>query len=269
MILRINKPFAGQIFHIDQSGHMPVLRCEAVLLDDQEQPVKSSMQWLLEIHDNIWPARCPSAKIGRQVVRLQGASVGMGVWSPAFDAPCGGDARLTVSSQWEGQTYSANVPFGIRGRNPAPDAVLKQLGGETSPLAQLAYHVSALRQFDVQGLPLVGKDGAVGMLQLCDPAASSHQRWSWVHNVQAGKALFQRLEGQSRAYLDRHRSGHGIIQYLNDQDLSDGEVLLREILQRFLGGAYWRRDEQAGLWCADPPDDAVDTLLGLRHVEPG
>jgi len=269
MILRINKPFTGQIFHMDQSGHMPALRCEAVLLDNDEQPVKAPMQWLLEIQDNIWPARCPSAKIGRQVVRLQGASMGMGMWAPAFSAACGGDARLTVSAQWEGQTYSANVPFGIRARNPAPDAALSQLGGETSPLAQLAYHLSALRQFDVQGLPLVGKDGAVGILQLCDPAANSQQRWSWVHNVQAGKALFQQLQGQSRAYLDRHRSGRGAIQYLNDQDLSDGEVLLREILQRFLGGVYWRWDEQAALLRANPPDDAVDTLLAARQMEPG
>jgi len=258
MILQIRHPLPNQRIYIDETGFMPMMRCEAYLLDDNDQIIKAPMQWALKITENIWPAQCPSAKIGRQVLNLQGSSIGMGMWMPPFNVVCGGDAMLTVSAEYQGEVYQAVVNFTIRGRNPSPDAVVERLGGKQAPLTRLARHLSALKQFDVQGMPYLGEDGEVGIMQLCEPAAQWSQRWSWMHNVEAAKSKLQRLQGISKGYLDQHREqGH----YPNNLSLSDAAVLLRETLQRFLGGTYWQWDEPNSLWRPDPPDDTLDTLL--------
>jgi hypothetical protein len=258
MILRISHPMRGQLFYVDETGRMPTLRCEASLLASDNQAVKAPMQWTLHISDNIWPGACPSAKMGRQIMRLQGSSVGMGIWMPPFNTVCGGDATLTVSAQYEGEVYEASVSFRIRGKNPSPEAVLARMGGEHTPLTRLAQCLSALKQFDVQGMPFLGEHGEVGIMQLCDPAARWHQRWSWPHNVEAGQALLQQQQGLAKAYLDQHRIDGG---YPNDEALSDAGVLMREMMQRFLGGAYWRWDEPNGQWRRNPPDDTLDKVL--------
>lgn len=258
MILQINHPMPGQLFFIDETGRMPILRCEANLLDNDNQTVKTPMQWSLQITDNIWPGACSSAKIGKQVMSLQGASVGMGIWTPAFHTICGGDVALTVSADYQGEVYQASISFRIRGKNPSPDVVLERLGGEYAPLSHLARFLSTLKQFDVQGMPRLGEHGEVGIMQLCDPAARWPERWSWVHNVAAGKTLLQRAQGIAKAYLDQHRIEGS---YPNDQSLSDDGVWQREMMQRFLGGAYWQWDERKAQWLCNPPDDTLETLL--------
>jgi hypothetical protein len=258
MILQINHPMPAQLFYIDAMGRMPMVRCEASLLDNRNQAVTTPMQWSLQITDNIWPGACPSAKLGRQVMSLQGSSVGMGIWTPPFHTVCGGDATLTVSADYQGRVYRASVRFRIRGKNPSPDAVLERLGGEYSSLSHLARFLSALHQFDIQGMPQLGEHGEVGIMQLCDPAARSAERWSWTHNVAAGKALLQRAQGIAKAYLDQHRVEGN---YPNNQSLGDNGVLQRETMQRFLGGAYWQWDERKAQWQDNPPDDALEILL--------
>ncbi|MCG6971149.1 MAG: hypothetical protein LJE85_15380 [Gammaproteobacteria bacterium] len=281
MKLQISNPTPGQVFYIDALGRMPELRFEACLLNSQNQPMHAPLQWTLQITENIWPGACASAKLGRQVVQLQGTSVGLGIWIPVFNAHCGGDAILTVTAQYQGEDYQASVHFKIRGKNPASDAVVEYIGGELAPLTWLARFVSGLNQFDIQGMPLSGKHGAVGIMQLCNPAAQPHQRWSWVHNVQAGMSLLQRQQGNAKAYLNQHRldgdagrltaipttmqTAHpNANQYPNSESLSDDQVLLREILQRFLGDAYWQWDENIGQWRPNPPDDSVAEVLRLK-----
>ena len=264
MILRIDHPMPGQIFHIDETGHMPMLRCEASLLDKDNQALRAPMKWLLQIADHIWPGACPSAKVGRQVLSLHGTSVGIGIWTPSFPTVCGGEATLTVSADYQGENYQARVNFRIRGKNPSADAVLQRLGGEYSPLRHIAQFLSALKQFDMQGLPYVGDHGEVGIMQLCDPAASWPARWSWVQNIEAGKALMHRAQGSAKAYLDQHRI-EGT--YPNNQSLSDSGVLLREMMQRILGGAYWQWDEHDDQWRRDPPDNSLDTLMQERNIQ--
>lgn len=274
MIIRIDHPLPGQIFYIDALGHMPALRFEACLLDADNQPVKASMQWELQILENIWPGACTTAKVGRQTVRLQGNSMGLGIWAPALASHCGGDAQLTVSASYRGENHQAGVSFKIRGTNPPPDMVMESMGGELSPSSRLARFISALRQFDVQGMPLLGEHGAVGIMQLCNPAATPQQRWSWVHNVQAGMGMLQRQEGIAKAYLDQHRRDADTAeqttpstatananQYPNNKSLNDDQVMLREMLQRFLGGPYWQWDETNRHWRANPPDDIVEKIL--------
>jgi hypothetical protein len=278
MIIRIDNPLPGQIFYIDAQGYMPTLRFEACLLDAGNQPVKTTMQWELQIVENIRPGACASAKIGRQVVRLQGNSVGLGIWAPAFAGHCGGDTQLTVTASYQGENYQASVSFKIRGTNPTPDTVVERMGGELSPLTRLARFVSGLHQFDAQGMPWLGEHGAVGIMQLCNPAAVFQQRWSWVHNVQAGVGLLQRQEGIAKAYLDQHRcdadsAGQSAPpkvppkaipnanQYPNSKSLNDDQVMLREMLQRFLGGTYWQWDETSRQWQANPPDNKVEKIL--------
>lgn len=258
MLLQITKPIAGQTFYIDTFGRMPNLRCEASVLDDENQVVKVPINWELQIAENVWPAACPSAKVGRQVFRSQGMSVGTGTWAPALNTVAGGEATLIVNSEHNGKALQAMVSFRIRGTNPAPDVVLEKMGGELTPLSLLAQYLSGLKQFDHQGMPKLGKRGEVGVMQLCDPAAKAQHRWCWVRNVEAGKDLLQRMQGIAKAYLDQHRIDNG---YPNDQSLQDASVLLREMLQRYFGANYWRWDDVAQQWCAISPDNTVDALL--------
>jgi hypothetical protein len=201
--------------------------------------------------------------MGRQIMSLQGSSVGLGVWTPSFHTVCGGDATLAVSADYQGEAYQASISFRIRGKNPSPGAILERLGGEHALLSRLARFLSALKQFDVQGMPHVGQHGEVGIMQLCDPAARWPERWSWVHNVEAGKASLQRAQGIAKAYLDQHRIEGN---YPNNQSLSDGGVLQREMMQRVLGGVYWQWDERKAQWQSNPPDDAVETLLRQKWI---
>ncbi|WP_455211088.1 hypothetical protein [Kaarinaea lacus] len=261
MNLQIRYPMPGQLFYIDELGCMPALRCEASLRDSHNQILKAPMQWILQISENIWPGACPSAKMGKQVLNLQSTSVGMGIWIPSFNNVCGGDATLIVGAEYQGEVYQASVNFRIRGKNPSPDAVEERLGGIHAPSTQLARFLSALQQFDVQGMPYVGAHGEVGIMQLCDPAAQWTQRWNWMHNVEAGKARLQSLQGIAKSYLDQHRiEGH----YPNNRLLTDGDVLLRETIQRFLGGTYWQWDKRQLQWCANPPDDTLEKLLSPK-----
>jgi len=38
-------------------------------------------------------------------------------------------------------------------------------------------------------------------------------------------------------------------------------VVLREILQRYLGGAYWQWHESEQQWCSNPPDSEVENMF--------
>jgi hypothetical protein len=258
MLLQIISPRRGETIYIDALGRMPSLRFEAGLMDSANQVVKASMQWMLQVVENVWPGACPSAKVGRLISKAQGMSIGAGLWTPTFETVTGGDATLTVEAENNGEIYRATVNFLIRGRNPSPEAIIDRLGGDKSPLTLMARHLSGLTQFDHQGMPKVGKRGEVGIMQLCEPAAQSQHRWSWTHNIEAAKALMQRMQGKAKAYLDQHRSNSS---YPNDQALSDAGVLLREMIQQYLGAAYWHWNSTQEQWCANPPDNTVETIL--------
>lgn len=262
MRIEFKQPLSGQLFHIDETGRMPSIRCEACLLDADNQVVKTAMQWELKVVENILPAACASAKLGRQMVSLQGMSAGIGAWVPAWNTAVGGEALLSVRAEHAGQVYEASVNFRIRGRNPSPDAVVERLGGKNSPAAWLASYLSGLKQFDIQGMPNFAENGSVGIMRLCDPAAKQFQRWSWVQNADAGKALLQRAEGMAKAHLDQHRIDGT---YRNQRQLNDPTVLLFETLQRYLGGGYWEWDEQHQHWQASPPDDRVERLIQVAR----
>ena len=165
MRLHISSPLPGQLFYIDETGRMPALRFEAGLLDGNQQLLKTPLQWVLQIAENVWPGACPNAKIGRQVINLQGMSMGLGNWIPSFNAICGGDATLSVSADYLGEVYRATVNFRIRGKNPSPEAVLDRLGGENSAMARLGRYLSGLKQFDMQGMPYLGENGEVGIIR--------------------------------------------------------------------------------------------------------
>ncbi len=260
MKLQITNPGSNQILHIDALGNMPVLRCEAQLLGDDQQNLNVPMTWSLQIIDNVWPARCESSRLGRVVLQVEGQSMGRGIWLPTVARVQGGDAVLTVTAQHQEEMFTATVNFSIRGCNPPVDAVLDHLGGEGPPAALLARHLSAFKQFDFQGMPLVGARGEVGMMRLCNPAASVEQRWSWRQNTNAGKYLLQNAEASAKTHLNQHCVNG---RYPNDQQFSDVQVVLRETLQRYLGGAYWQWYESGQQWCSNPPDNEVENMLSL------
>ena len=204
MNLEISNPRSNQTLHIDALGNMPALRCEAQLQGDDQQILNVPMTWSLQIVDNVWPARCESSRLGRVVLQVEGQSVGRGVWLPTLARVQGGDAVLTVTAQHQEEMFTAQVIFRIRGCNPSVDAALDYLGGEGAPAALLARHLSEFKQFDFRGMPALGAHGEVGMMRLCNPAASAEQRWSWRQNTSAAKYLLQNAEASAKIHLNQH-----------------------------------------------------------------
>jgi hypothetical protein len=87
-------------------------------------------------------------------------------------------------------------------------------------------------------------------MQLCNPAATCRQRWSWSENVARGANLLQQKRNEATAYLNHHAPGG---HYPNNLGLGDADVVQRETLQRYNGGRYWQWDNTASRWVANPP----------------
>ncbi len=77
----------------------------------------------------------------------------------------------------------------------------------------------------------------------------------------AGTALIAQKATSARNHLSQHVvNGH----YPNDQNLSDADVLLRETIQRYNGGAFWTWDAQHSCWHASPPNNYVAGVLACH-----
>ena len=168
---------------------------------------------------------------------------------------------ITVRATVGGNTLQASVNIRIRGTNPARALVTQRLGGAGTAADRIACHESGRRQFDTTGMPLRGRGGDVGVMQLCNPAASCAQRWNWTANVDAGVALMAEKSSPARSHLNKHQvQGH----YPNNQNLDDAGVLLRETIQRFNGGAYWTWNPAQNRWEPAPPNGYVAAVLACQ-----
>lgn len=260
--LVIDQPAANARFDIDTTPRMPTIQCRARITGEQPDPTATTrFDWTIEITEAVTRSSCASAQVGncRETVTEQGV-VG-GNWTPQLTTLQGGDAVITVTAPQGGATLQAQVTVRIRGTNPAATQITARLGGAGTAGDRVACHESGRRQFSADGMPLLGPGGDVGVMQLCNPAATCEERWRWAANVDGGAALLADKEAAARRHLNQHRvGGH----YPNDQGLGDADVLLRETLQRYNGGSYWRWNATANRWAMSPPNQYVARVLACR-----
>ena len=240
---------------------MPAIQCRAAITGVQPDPTPTTLfDWSIDITDEVRASTCPSSLIG--VCRLSDRRQGVrGVWTPVFTTIQGGDAVITARATIRGVAQQASVRVRIRGTNPTAAAVTARLGGAGSAADRIACHESGRRQFDGTGMPLLGPGGDVGVMQMCNPAASALQRWDWTANVAAGAALLTQKAAAARAHLAPHVVAE---HYPNTLNLSDADVLLRETIQRYNGGAYWTWNGTARTWEPHPATTYVATVLSCR-----
>jgi hypothetical protein len=262
MPLIITQPAANTLFHIDATPRMPTIRCQAQITGVQPDPTATTLfNWSITITETVRRDSCPSSRIGNCALTVSQQNVRGGSWTPTFNQIQGGEAVITVSATVGGRPSQATVSVRIRGTNPAAATITQRLGGAGTAGDRVACHESGRRQFDNQGMPLLGPGGDVGVMQLCNPAATCPQRWDWTANVAAGAALLAQKERAARTYLNQHQvNNHSP----NDQNLSDADVLLRETLQRYNGGTFWSWNSVANRWEANPPNQYVARVLACN-----
>lgn len=262
MPLTIVSPAANAVFNITSQPAMPSVRCQARITGVQPDPTASTpFDWSITVTEAVRASSCPSSRVGNCSATVSQAGVRGGSWTPVLNVFQGGDAVITARATVGGTALQASVTVRIRGTNPAPATITGRLGGAGSAADRIACHESGRRQFDGTGMPLLGPGGDVGVMQLCNPAASCPQRWDWTANVAAGAALIAQKRTAAQAHLNAHRvNGH----YPNDQNLGDADVLLRETIQRYNGGTYWHWDAPHGRWHAAPPSTYVASVLACH-----
>lgn len=259
MPLTIVRPRANQQFNINTTPRMPTINCEVRFTGGiQTGNPRTAYNWEVEVAENVTRDSCASSRIGTCSQQVQANNVRGRVWTPNFTVIQGGNATIRVSTQQGGNTITASVTVRIRGTNPNTNTVTQRLGGAGTVADYIAAHESSRAQFNRNGEPLEGPGGDVGIMQLCNPAASCLQRWHWQQNVDAGLALLRVKEAAARRYLDRHRVNGN---YPNNQGLNNNDVFLREAIQRYNGGTYWTWDAAANLWRMNPPNTYVSRVL--------
>jgi hypothetical protein len=262
MALQIVQPAANSIFNIDATPRMPTIRCQARITGIQPDPTPATrLQWSIAIVEQIQASTCPSSRRGNCTLNLAQQNVVGGTWTPNLVDIQGGDAVISVQAVVQGANLQASIQVRVRGTNPAAATITARLGGAGTAADRIACHESGRRQFNAAGTPLLGPGGDVGIMQLCNPAASCIQRWGWTDNVDAGRALMSQKQTIAQHHLNSHQvQGH----YPNDQNLDDAAVLLRETIQRYNGGAYWKWNGSLSRWEAHPPNEYVTRVLACQ-----
>jgi hypothetical protein len=255
--MNILAPTPGSTFHITGEPRMLVIVCLLEALDIPPLPIPV-FDWEVVTHDPIVSSTCASSLItcvGSETFLNAGLTPSL-----ALGNFLGGDATIFARTTTpDGVRHEASVAVRIVGDNPDPADVTAALGGAGTIADLIARHESGRQQFLPSGAIKLGSGGDVGVMQLCNPAATCEQRWDWRENVRGGLTNLASKEASARAYLNQHRVGGSLP---NDQGFDDAEVLRRETIQRYNGGAYWVWDATANLWRKSPPNDYVFLVLG-------
>jgi len=258
--LVIDQPKANSRFNIDATPTMPMIACRS-RIDGNVTPdptPHTNFNWQITITEIVAPDTCASSRIGNCTLNVHRNNVAGGSWTPAFPRVQGGDAVITASANVRGRLLRSLVNVSIRGTNPGAANITAQCGGAGTDADRVACHESGRRQFNAGGNPLLGPGGDVGVMQLCNPAASCLQRWNWRENINAGVTLLGGKQNAATRYLNTHMIGGN---YPNSLGLNNAAVLQRETLQRYNGGRYWAWVAVRNQWEPNPPNNYVANLL--------
>jgi hypothetical protein len=257
--LVIQQPTANTVFNINATPQMPTINCSAIIQGVNPDPTSTTnFNWGITVLENVAGGGCASARIGNCTSSYQFSSQG-GNLTPPLSTIQGGRTEIRAEADVGGSTLSSSVNVSIIGTNPGAGVVSTECGGAGTDADRIACWESRRRQFNANGTPLLGGGGDVGIMQLCNPAATCAQRWNWIGNVGAGVALLQQKRSAARRYLNHHQDANG--NYPNDLNLNNTEVLQRETMQRYNGGTYWTWNARRNRWEANPPNNYVNNVL--------
>jgi hypothetical protein len=266
--IAIDAPAPGSTFRIDATPAMPAIACRAKITGVAPDPTPTTkFTWQLTIREKAPAGTCPSAGV-LCIYSEDALDVIGGAWTPSLTTIQGGDVTITVRANVAGIAVTATTTATVLGTNPTTAAVVAACGGAGTDADRIACHENGRQQFDQNGMPALGRGnpggppgGDVGIMQLCNPAATCQQRWNWKASVAAGVALLTSKRTSARAYL-RSRTPSG--PFLNDQRMTDADVLQRETLQQYNRGHFWQWDATTKRWTSKPPDGYVAKVLSCR-----
>ncbi len=257
--LVIDQPTASTRFNINATPTMPTINCRTRITGPTPDPTPNTdFNWKIQVTEAVTSDSCASSRIGSCSSPISQNNIRGGNWTPAFSTIQGGQAVITAAANVGGTALSTSVTVDIRGTNPGAASITAQCGSAGTDADRVACHESGRRQFDGNGNPLLGPGGDVGVMQLCNPAATCSQRWDWNRNVNAGVALLGQKRNGATAYLSTHVVAGN---YPNSLGLSNAAVLQRETLQRYNGGRYWGWNTTTNRWEPNPPNNYVANLL--------
>jgi hypothetical protein len=257
----IDAPARGSTFRIDATPAMPAIACRARITGvASDLTPTTKFTWRLTIREKSVAGTCASA--GVLCISSEDAlDIIGGAWTPSLSTIQGGDLTITVRANVAGTTATATTTGMVLGTNPTIAAVTAACGGAGTDADLVACHESGRQQFNPNGMPTRGPGGDVGIMQLCNPAATCQQRWDWKANVAAGVALLNSKRASARARLRSHTPSGP---FLNDQGMADADVLKRETLQQYNGGNFWQWDPATNRWKSQPPNGYVAQVLSCR-----
>lgn len=259
--LAFDNPSAASIHRIDVTPQMPAIPVRARIQGINPDPtVGTDFNWRALIREDIPRSTCASARLGVCESRVAQNGIRGGSWTPVFPTNIGGNVTFFVDTLLGGSLLVSNsINVEIRGNNPSPADITALAGGAGTDADRVACHESGRRQFNVDGTPLLGPGGDVGVMQLCNPSANCEQRWNWRANVNAGMVLLTQKRGQAIAYLNTHKDSAG--NFPNSLSLSNNAVIQRETLQRYNGGHFWVWNGVTHQWEPAPPNSYVSNVL--------
>ncbi len=165
----------------------------------------------------------------------------------SFNIEGNGDAIVTTSYGLE----EIAISLKLFGTNPSRQLIAATLPNDI--MKAICWQESRWKQFS-NGKPLEGKNGGGrpsdwGMMQI--NGATNRERWHWRENINRAIEIYNEKVRHAKRYLDKH------IPYTP-------EMLQKESIQRYNGGAYYKWDSGKEKWIAAPKNKYVEFIE--RHL---
>lgn len=227
--LVVRSPASGTIFAITAASAMPTIQVQVEVVGVEPDPTPS-LTFTCTTAITFNARQCPHGPDRHfddsSVTRAQG-----GLFAVTFPDIRGGKLALTVSTQFQGQDLSKEIPnLTIIGLNPPPADVKAIMPHLT--LKKIAMQESGFRQFvPLSGIgpllcPYWSRDnqGGVGVMQITNPPPRDEEVWSWPANVRRGQQIFSQKTSAARSYpatLSRRAEFQSLVNLYNERRMAN------------------------------------------------
>lgn len=255
-----------ETLNIDESPYMPQIVAKAKVT-----PSDADVSWTAQITFSAPGGSSCSGGPKFDSPKVTGEGE---VFTPGFGEIYGGTLEITASTTC-GTGATTTITRNVGGLNADPTEVRNEIGTMEAPfeaddLKKIACHESRQRQFTGSNRPTMGPSNDAGIMQIC------YQRtvadiWNWKTNVARGRANLLAAANYSRQIPLYTRRGYYVVGGARTDYSPHGqgppweheptnftpEQLRLEAIKRYNAGyspnkGYWRWDDAAGTWVADP-----------------
>lgn len=197
------------------------------------------------------------------------------IYTPTFTNFRGGTMTVTATLKRSGLSCSSNnTATTVKGLNPDLNTILNTI---TDPLLKKAVCVESKGHqfYDSSGMPVLNCEEnnpnkknipdlmGVGLMQLTNPRASDEAFWSWKQNVAEAIIIINQKRQDAADYVAGIQK-----RFPTAPDLTDDQMV-REVIQRYNGGHYYRWDPGSNSWIVSiPPMRTVDRKTGQVTTKP-